>query len=212
MQGIEDLTYEILTEEFTEYDLSFKIIVVGDSGVGKSCLTMKGTKNHYEESYSPTVGFEFFTFNIRINDKNIKLQIWDTAGQDRFRAITKNYYKGANGIILIYDVTNMQTYENVKNWISQIKEEASPNVIIYLVGNKIDVPDEQRLIKAEDGQKIADEFNLPFKEASAKDGTNVNEIFQELLEEIDEKYAKIEVPKGERKNQLFTGKKKKSWC
>ena len=192
---------------------SFKILLLGDSSVGKTCFLLRYCDKSFQDVHLSTIGLDYRLKSMTLkNNKNIKLQIWDTAGQDRFRAITKNYYKGANGIILIYDVTNMQTYENVKNWISQIKEEASPNVIIYLVGNKIDVPDEQRLIKAEDGQKIADEFNLPFKEASAKDGTNVNEIFQELLEEIDEKYAKIEVPKGERKNQLFTGKKKKSWC
>ena len=196
-----------------EEEIVYKVLLLGDSSVGKTCFLLRYCDKSFQDVHLSTIGLDYRLKSMTLkNNKNIKLQIWDTAGQDRFRAITKNYYKGANGIILIYDVTNMQTYENVKNWISQIKEEASPNVIIYLVGNKIDVPDEQRLIKAEDGQKIADEFNLPFKEASAKDGTNVNEIFQELLEEIDEKYAKFEVPKGERKNQLFTGKKKKSWC
>ena len=196
-----------------EEEIVYKVLLLGDSSVGKTCFLLRYCDKSFQDVHLSTIGLDYRLKSMTLkNNKNIKWQIWDTAGQDRFRAITKNYYKGANGIILIYDVTNMQTYENVKNWISQIKEEASPNVIIYLVGNKIDVPDEQRLIKAEDGQKIADEFNLPFKEASAKDGTNVNEIFQELLEEIDEKYAKIEVPKGERKNQLFTGKKKKSWC
>jgi len=196
-----------------EEEIVYKVLLLGDSSVGKTCFLLRYCDKSFQDVHLSTIGLDYRLKSMTLkNNKNIKLQIWDTAGQDRFRAITKNYYKGANGIILIYDVTNMQTYENVKNWISQIKEEASPNVIIYLVGNKIDVPDEQRLIKAEDGQKIADEFNLPFKEASAKDGTNVNEIFQELLEEIDEKYAKIEMPKGERKNQLFTGKKKKSWC
>ena len=196
-----------------EEEIVYKVLLLGDSSVGKTCFLLRYCDKSFQDVHLSTIGLDYRLKSMTLkNNKNIKLQIWDTAGQDRFRAITKNYYKGANGIILIYDVTNMQTYENVKNWISQIKEEASPNVIIYLVGNKIDVPDEQRLIKAEDGQKIADEFNLPFKEASAKDGTNVNEIFQELLEEIDEKYAKIEVPKGERKNQLFTGKKKKSRC
>ena len=196
-----------------EEEIVYKVLLLGDSSVGKTCFLLRYCDKSFQDVHLSTIGLDYRLKSMTLkNNKNIKLQIWDTAGQDRFRAITKNYYKGANGIILIYDVTNMQTYENVKNWISQIKEEANPNVIIYLVGNKIDVPDDQRLVKAEDGQKIADEFNLPFNEASAKDGTNVNEIFQELLEEIDEKYAKIEVPKGERKNQLFTGKKKKSWC
>ena len=196
-----------------EEEIVYKVLLLGDSSVGKTCFLLRYCDMSFQDVHLSTIGLDYRLKSMTLkNNKNIKLQIWDTAGQDRFRAITKNYYKGANGIILIYDVTNMQTYENVKNWISQIKEEANPNVIIYLVGNKIDVPDDQRLVKAEDGQKIADEFNLPFNEASAKDGTNVNEIFQELLEQIDEKYSKLEAPKGERKNQLFTGKKKKSWC
>jgi small GTP-binding protein len=196
-----------------EEEIVYKVLLLGDSSVGKTCFLLRYCDKSFQDVHLSTIGLDYRLKSMTLkNNKNIKLQIWDTAGQDRFRAITKNYYKGANGIILIYDITNMQTYENVKNWISQIKEEANPNVIIYLVGNKIDVPDDQRLVKAEDGQKIADEFNLPFNEASAKDGTNVNEIFQELLEQIDEKYSKLEAPKGERKNQLFTGKKKKSWC
>ena len=196
-----------------EEEIVYKVLLLGDSSVGKTCFLLRYCDKSFQDVHLSTIGLDYRLKSMTLkNNKNIKLQIWDTAGQDRFRAITKNYYKGANGIILIYDVTNMQTYENVKNWISQIKEEANPNVIIYLVGNKIDVPDDQRLVKTEDGQKIADEFNLPFNEASAKDGTNVNEIFQELLEQIDEKYSKLEAPKGERKNQLFTGKKKKSWC
>ena len=194
-------------------EVVYKVLLLGDSSVGKTCFLLRYCDKSFQDAHLSTIGLDYRLKTMTLqNNKSIKLQIWDTAGQDRFRAITKNYYKGANGIILIYDVTNKQTFENVKNWISQIKEEANPNVIIYLVGNKIDVPDDQRLVKAEDGQKIADEFNLPFNEASAKDGTNVNEIFQELLEQIDEKYSKLEVPKGERKNQLFTGKKKKSWC
>ena len=142
------------------------------------------------------------------NGKNIKLQIWDTAGQDRFRAITKNYYKGANGIILIYDVTNLQTYENVKNWINQIREEANPNVVIYLAGNKIDVNEELRVVRTEEGQKIADEYNLPFYETSAKSGININEIFEDLVKKVDEIYSKLEVPKKQTKNKKYTGNKK----
>ena len=140
------------------------------------------------------------------------MQIWDTAGQDRFRAITKNYYKGANGIILIYDVTNLQSYENVKNWIAQIKESANQNVIVYLVGNKIDVKEEDRCVKTEDGKKIAEEFNLPFFESSAKLGININEIFEKIVEKIDEVYSKLEPQKTTKKNKLYNGKAKKGWC
>ena len=194
-------------------EVVYKVLLLGDSSVGKTCFLLRYCDKSFQDAHLSTIGLDYRLKTMTLqNNKSIKLQIWDTAGQDRFRAITKNYYKGANGIILIYDVTSIQTYENVKNWISQIREESNPNVIIYLVGNKIDVPEEQKLVKTEDGQKIADEYKLPFNEASAKDGTNINEIFQELLEEIDEKYSKLEVPKSERKNQLFTGKKKRSWC
>lgn len=196
-----------------EDDIVYKVLLLGDSSVGKTCFLLRYCDKSFQDVHLSTIGLDYRLKTMTLkNNKTIKLQIWDTAGQDRFRAITKNYYKGANGIILIYDVTNTQTFENVKNWISQIKEEANPNVIIYLVGNKIDVPEEQRLVKPEDGQKMADEFDLPFLEASAKDGTNINEVFQELLEKIDETYSKLEVPNTEKKNKLFTGEKKSSCC
>ena len=196
-----------------EDDIVYTVLLLGDSSVGKTCFLLRYCDKSFQDVHLSTIGLDYRLKTMTLkNNKTIKLQIWDTAGQDRFRAITKNYYKGANGIILIYDVTNTQTFENVKNWISQIKEEANPNVIIYLVGNKIDVPEEQRLVKPEDGQKMADEFDLPFLEASAKDGTNINEVFQELLEKIDETYSKLEVPNTEKKNKLFTGEKKSSCC
>ena len=201
-----------MSDEFKS-DCVYKVLLLGDSTVGKTCFLMRYTDNTFQEIHMSTIGLDYRLKNITLeNGKNIKIQIWDTAGQDRFRAITKNYYKGANGIILIYDVTNKQSYENVKNWLTQIKEEANPNVIIYLAGNKIDVEEEQRVITTEDGQKIADEYKLPFKETSAKNGINVNEIFQELVEKIDETFSKLEVPKGEQKNKLSTGGKRRKGC
>ena len=195
-------------------DCVYKVLLLGDSTVGKTCFLLRYCDKTFQETHLATIGFDYRLKNMTLqNGKKIKLQIWDTAGQDRFRAITKNYYKGANGIIIIYDVTNPQTYENVKIWISQIREEANPNVVIYLAGNKIDVPDEERIVKTEDGQKIADEFNLPFFETSAKDGINVNEAFESLVEKIDEVYSKLEPPKIEvKKNKLYTGKSKRKWC
>ena len=194
-------------------ELVYKVLLLGDSSVGKTCFLLRYCDKSFQEAHLSTIGLDYLLKSMTLqNDKNIKLQIWDTAGQDRFRAITKNYYKGANGIILIYDVTNKQSYENVKNWLTQIKEEANPNVIIYLAGNKIDVEEEQRVITTEDGQKIADEYKLPFKETSAKNGINVNEIFQELVEKIDETFSKLEVPKGEQKNKLSTGGKRRKGC
>ena len=194
-------------------DCVYKILLLGDSTVGKTCFLLRYCDKRFQEAHLSTIGLDYRLKSMTLkNGKNIKLQIWDTAGQDRFRAITKNYYKGANGIILIYDVTNLQSYENVKNWISQIKEEANPNVLIYLAGNKIDVNEEDKVVKTEEGQKIANELNLPFYETSAKNGVNVNEIFEDILEKIDEVYSKIEVSKTEKKNKLYTGEKKTKKC
>ena len=196
-----------------EEEIVYKVLLLGDSSVGKTCFLLRYCDKSFQDVHLSTIGLDYRLKTITLkNNKNIKLQIWETAGQDRFRAITKNYYKSANGVLLIYDISNLQTYENVKNWISQIREEANPNVIIYLVGNKIDLPKEKRVVNIEDGEKIAEEFEIKFKEASAKSGTNVNEIFEELVEQIDEKFSKLEAPKKKKGNQLYTGKKKKKCC
>ena len=196
-----------------EEEIVYKVLLLGDSSVGKTCFLLRYCDKSFQDVHLSTIGLDYRLKTITLkNNKNIKLQIWDTAGQDRFRAITKNYYKSANGVLLIYDISNLQTYENVKNWISQIREEANPNVIIYIVGNKIDLPKEKRVVNIEDGEKIAEEFEIKFKEASAKSGTNVNEIFEELVEQIDEKFSKLEAPKKKKGNQLYTGKKKKKCC
>ena len=194
-------------------DIVYKVLLLGDSSVGKTCFLLRYCDKTFQDAHLSTIGLDYRLKSMTLkNKKNIKLQIWDTAGQDRFRAITKNHYKGANGIILIYDVTNLQTFENVKNWITQIREEANKNVVIFLAGNKADLPEESRAVQKEDGQKMAEEYNMPFQETSAKEGINVNETFQELVEKIDEVFSKLEIPKAEQKNILFNGKKKKSWC
>ena len=193
-------------------DTVYKVLLLGDSSVGKTCFLLRYCDRTFQEAHLSTIGLDYRLKTMTLkNNKNIKLQIWDTAGQDRFRALTKNYYKGANGIILIYDISTTQTFENVKVWINQIKEEANANVIIYLVGNKIDLPKDKRTVSEEEGQKLADEYKFLFKEASAKEGTNVNEIFQELVEKIDAE-AKPEVPNTEKKNQLYQAKDKKRNC
>ena len=191
----------------------YKVLLLGDSTVGKTCFLLRYCDKTFEDAHLTTVGLDYRLKSMVLkNGKNVKLQIWDTAGQDRFRAITKNYYKGANGIILIYDVTNLQSYENVKNWIAQIKESANQNVIIYLVGNKIDIKEEDRCVKTEDGKKLAEEFKLPFFESSAKIGININEIFEQIVEKIDEVYSKLEPQKTTKKNKLYKGKVKRRWC
>ena len=180
----EDLKVEILSEEFTEYDLSFKIIVVGDSGVGKSCLTMRGTKNHFEDFYSPTGGFEFFTFNIRINDKNIKLQIWDTCGQEAYRSLITSFYRNSSLAIVAYAINNQNSFNHIEAWLNEIKAQANPETKIFLIGTKVDL-DNERTIQLEDGEKLAKDngFNY-FIETSAKTGFNAQSVFIEAAKEL----------------------------
>ena len=194
-------------------DCVYKVLLLGDTTVGKTCFLMKYTDKTFQDVHISTIGLDYRLKSMVLkNGKNIKLQIWDTAGQDRFRAITKNYYKGANGIILIYDVTNPKTYDNVKNWVTQIREEASPNVVVYLCGNKIDMK-EERKVKEEDGKIMAEEFGFPFNETSAREGININETFEDLVERIDSVYSKLDININKtKKNKLYKGKAKSSCC
>ena len=194
-------------------DCVYKVLLLGDTTVGKTCFLMKYTDKTFQDVHISTIGLDYRLKSMVLKSgKNIKLQIWDTAGQDRFRAITKNYYKGANGIILIYDVTNPKTYDNVKNWVTQIREEASPNVVVYLCGNKIDMK-EDRKVNEEDGKKMAEEFGFPFNETSAREGIKINETFEDLVERIDSVYSKLDININKtKKNKLYKGKAKSSCC
>ena len=185
----------------------YKVLLLGDTTVGKTCFLMKYTDKTFQDIHMATIGLDYRLKSMKLKSgKNIKLQIWDTAGQDRFRAITKNYYKGSHGIILIYDVTNVQTFENVKQWVSQIREEASANVIIYIAGNKIDM-EEERKVNKEEGEKLAEELGFPFVETSAKSGININETFEDLVERIDKIYGNS--PQKVTRNNLYKAKDKK---
>ena len=184
----------------------YKVLLLGDSTVGKTCFLMKYTDKTFQDIHMSTIGLDYRLKAMKLKSgKKIKLQIWDTAGQDRFRAITKNYYKGSHGIILIYDITSLQTFENIKLWVSQIREEASPNVVIYIVANKIDLEYERKISK-EDGKNLADELGFPFVETSAKSGINVTETFEDLVERIDKIYGNMPQNK---KNLSFQAKGRK---
>ncbi|XP_073115012.1 ras-related protein RIC1 isoform X2 [Elaeis guineensis] len=155
-----------------EYDYLFKLLLIGDSGVGKSCLLLRFADDSYLESYISTIGVDF----------------WDTAGQERFRTITSSYYRGAHGIIVVYDVTDQESFNNVKQWLSEIDRYASDNVNKLLVGNKCDL-DANRVVSYETGKAFADEIGIPFLETSAKDATNVEKAFMTMTAEIKNRMA-----------------------
>jgi small GTP-binding protein len=172
-------------------EITYKVLLLGDSSVGKTCFLKRYIDNTFQDAYLSTIGFDFKFKNVTLKDgKKVKVQLWDTAGQERFRTIAKSYYKGAHGIVLIYDVTSKRTYENIRKWLNQIKEEASNRISIILVANKIDCEGEREVSKDE-GESLAKTSGLTLFEASAKDSINVNESFQYLIERISEKYANI---------------------
>ncbi|KAH0913754.1 hypothetical protein HID58_037075 [Brassica napus] len=171
-----------------EYDYLFKLLLIGDSGVGKSCLLLRFSDDSYVESYISTIGVDFKIRTVEQDGKTIKLQIWDTAGQERFRTITSSYYRGAHGIIIVYDVTDQESFNNVKQWLSEIDRYASDNVNKLLVGNKCDLA-ENRAVPYETAKAFADEIGIPFMETSAKDATNVEQAFMAMSASIKESMA-----------------------
>jgi len=191
---------------------SFKILLLGDSSVGKTCFLKRYIDDTFQDVYLSTIGFDYKYKCITLKEgKNIKLQIWDTAGQERFRTIAKSYYKGAHGIILMYDVTDQKSFDSIKKWLEQIKEEAPNKVSVLLVANKIDI--EKRIITKEDGENIAKSYDLDIYESSAKDNINVSEAFEDLAEKINAKY-KIMKERGKKleENVPEITKNKKKCC
>ena len=186
-------------------EFMYKLLLLGDSSVGKTCILTRYSDNTFQEDHLATIGLDYKKKDVNLdNGKTVKVQIWDTAGQDRFKSITKNYYKGAHGIILIYDVTTRKTFDNVRKWIDIIKEEVSDKVSVILVGNKIDNND-NRKVTTEEGQEIANEFKLPFYETSAKTGENIDKAFNDLITRVVDVFGKYE-----RKGQKLRNKKKEN--
>ena len=172
-----DLKCEILDQDQSQFDLSFKLIIVGDSGVGKSCLIIKAIKNHFEELYAPTVGFEFLPFNMKIEDQIIKLQIWDTCGQEVYRSLINSFYRSSSLAILVYSIDNQMSFKHLEEWLNDLKEQTAPDIKIFLIGNKVDLEDKRQIPK-EMGEKFCAEHNLSlFLETSAKTGFNAQNLF-----------------------------------
>ena len=175
-----ELKCQILSDDFPSFDLSFKIILVGDSGVGKSCLSIKASRNYFEDFYSPTVGFEFLTFNVKIEDQNIKLQIWDTCGQEVYRSLITSFYRSSSLAIIVYSIDNEDSFMNIEKWLNDIKTQSNPDVKIFLVGNKADLQEKRKITRAA-GEKFSTEHKLSFfTETSAKTGLNVQNVFIEV--------------------------------
>ena len=167
---------EILDEYHKNYDLNFKIIVIGNIGVGKSCLSLKATKGIFLEEYISTIGFEFYCFNVKVDDKIIKLQIWDTCGQEAYRSLIKNFYRNASLAIIVYSVEDSQSFFDIDIWLKQVKTYGASSCKIFLIGNKIDTND--RKVSTEQGIKCKNDFFFDcFMETSAKDGINTKELF-----------------------------------
>ena len=161
------------------YDFIFKVLLLGNSDVGKSSLLLRYVDSVWSDTFVPTIGVDFKVKTIEIGGKKVKLQIWDTAGQERFRTVVSTYFRGAHGIFLIYDITNRDSFKNLENWLIEIEKNASENVLKILIGNKNDLEDE-RDISPDEGKSFANRNGMQFIETSAKMNTNVNEAFETL--------------------------------
>ena len=166
-----------------DYDTIFKIVIVGDSGVGKTNLITRYLKNDFKPETKATIGVEFSDKKYIYKNKTIKVQIWDTAGQERYRSLTSMYYKGAKGAIFVYDISSKNSFENIDKWLIEMKKTADENIKIILIGNKCDLID-KREVKEDDGKIKAKDLNVPFMETSALNCINVEKAFNFLIEEI----------------------------
>lgn len=173
-----------------DYDFLFKLLLIGNSAVGKSSLLLRFSDNIFNESFLPTIGVDFKIRTFDLTGKTVKLQIWDTAGQERFKTITSSYYKGAHGIILTYDITDKQSFKDIENWLTEVEKFANENVIKLLVGNKSDL-ESSRQVKFEEGKEFADSLGIQFIETSAKNSSNVEKAFFTLANEIKGRVQKV---------------------
>ena len=196
----DEFNIELLPEDYAQYDISFKIIVIGDSSVAKSCLTTQAVRNNFEEFYTATIGFEFLTFNIRINNNVLKLQIWDTCGQEVYKSLITNFYRNSSLALIIYAINNMDSFKHAENWLNELKAQANPNVKVFLVGNKSDLENE-RVVSKEDGEKFKEEKNLDkFIETSAKTGENARNVLLEAAKLLYKGYLKAKNNLGDMKD------------
>ena len=190
MESNEDFKVEVMPDDYNQYDLSFKMIVIGDAGVGKSCLTTKAAKGVFDDAYSATVGFEFLTFNVKLDGKVIKLQIWDTCGQEIYRSLISSFYRNASLAMMVYSIDSKESFIHIETWLKEVKLQSSPDIKIFLIGNKADL-EEQREVKLEEAKqfKMENDFHY-FNETSAKSGLNAQEVFIEAAKLLYKEHLK----------------------
>lgn len=177
------------------YNFVFKVVLIGESGVGKSNLLSRFTKNEFSHDSRTTIGVEFSTRTVQLDNYTIKAQIWDTAGLERYRAITSAYYRGAVGALLVYDITKQMSYESAERWLKELYDHADPHIVVMLVGNKADM-ESHRTVSQKDAALFAEKHCLKFMETSALDSTNVEAAFHEVLKDIHKKVSSREVTRG----------------
>ena len=202
-----------LTRSYMDYDYLFKLLMIGDGGVGKTSLMLRFTENTFlgpSQSFT-TIGVDFKIKNVQVGGKKIRLQVWDTAGQERFRTIINSYYRGAHGVILVYDTTDVSSFESLKQWLQDINRFAALNVRILLVGTKCDLV-EQRAVTFEEGRDFADAYGMQFIEASAKSNVNVENLFLAMTWELMQHRKDLEAPKQAEKIEIKALASKKTTC
>jgi len=197
--------YSSTTKGQENYEFIFKVLLLGNSNVGKSSLFLRFVDDIWNDTFVPTIGVDFKIKTFDIDGKKIKMQIWDTAGQERFKNIIASYYRGAHGILLIYDVTDKDSFRNLSNWLIEIEKNASKNVLKIVIGNKTDL-ENKRVISYNQGKEFADTYGLKFLETSAKKNLNVNEAFETLGRELMAASEDKKIIKQKQNKKISVGK------
>ncbi|XP_062263966.1 ras-related protein Rab-26-like [Platichthys flesus] len=207
MNGVVHPSRPSISNSSEFYDIAFKVMLVGDSGVGKTCLLVRFKDGAFlAGSFISTVGIDFRNKVLNIDGVKVKLQIWDTAGQERFRSVTHAYYRDANALLLLYDVTNKTSFDNIQAWLTEIHEYAQQDVVLMLLGNKADAT-HNRVVKREDGERLAKQFGVPFMETSARSGLNVELAFTAVAREL--KHRSLKDPSEKFKLQEYVNQEMK---
>ena len=197
------MSVQQLTEE---YDMMFKVLLLGDSGVGKSSILLRYTKNQFTADMRSTIGVEFGIKYLTLDNLQLKVQIWDTAGMERYRSITSAYYKGAKGVIVVYDICRKVSFDNIDKWIDDFKSKADEDAVILIIGNKSDLQD-KREVNTEEVKLKAEKYKMAFMETSAKNNENVSKAFLQLFKEIIKIYKE---KNSDTINDIEESKKKNS--